>query len=357
LEPSSQAGRTAPGRGPAPALIAPGGRLSWLFAAPVLLLVLGTLGYRLLEGWPLFDCFYVTVLTLTTIGFNGALSMNTAGQAFTAGLALIGVFTFFYSATAVISSVVSGELTGLLERKRMEKALAKLERHVVVCGYGRMGRFVCKEFAAQRVPYVVVERDEHAAQDAPPPGDGRLLIGDATSEEILQQLGIRRARALVSVLGSDADNLYITMSARLMNDRLFIVARSETEEAEAKLLRAGANRVIAPYVLGGTHVAHAVMRPTVLEFIELATRSEHLDLQMEEIRIAEGSRLHTATIKDSGIREDYGAIVVAIKKPSGRMVFNPPPDHVIEAGAILIALGPPSELARLARTAGAGAQT
>jgi voltage-gated potassium channel len=319
--------------------------------APVLLLVLGTLGYRLIEGWPLFDCFDVTVLTLTTIGFSGALPMSTAGRAFTAGLALVGVFTFFYSATAVISSVVSGQLTGLLERKRMERALAKLERHVVVCGYGRMGRFVCKEFAAQQIPYVVVERDPHAVQDVTPPGEGRLLIGDSTSEEILEQLGIRRARALVSVVGSDADNLYITMSARLMNERLFIVARSETEEAETKLMRAGANRVVAPYVLGGTHVAHAVTRPTVLEFIELATRSEHLDLQIEEIRIAEGSRLHTTTIKDSRIREDYGAIVVAIKKPSGRMVFNPPHDHVLEAGAILIVLGPPTELARLARTA------
>jgi voltage-gated potassium channel len=176
---------------------------------------------------------------------------------------------------------------------------------------------------------------------------GLFLAGDSTSDKVLKLAGVERARALVTVVGSDADNLYITMSARLLNDKLFIVARAEDDQAEAKLQRAGANRVVSPYAIGGARVAHAVLRPTVMDFIELATRSEHLELQMEESLIAPRSKLAGTTIQESQMRQELGIIIVAIKKAKGDMVFNPPSDARMEAGDILITLGHREQLNRL----------
>jgi voltage-gated potassium channel len=180
---------------------------------------------------------------------------------------------------------------------------------------------------------------------------GIALHGDATSDEILSKVGVERARALVTLVGSDADNLFITMSARLMSDRLFIVARAEDERAEQKLLRAGANRVISPYVIGGSRVAQAVLRPTVVDFIELATRTEHLEIQLEETQIAAASSLAGKRLHESQLRQQFGIIIVAIKTASGRMVFNPPGDAVIEPNDILIVLGNRQQLDQLEKMA------
>jgi voltage-gated potassium channel len=172
-------------------------------------------------------------------------------------------------------------------------------------------------------------------------------VGDATSDDVLKQAGVDRARSLVTVAASDADNLYIVMSARFLNDKLFIVARAEEEGAEKKLLRAGANRVVSPYSIGGQRVALAVLRPAVMDFIELATSKEHLELQIEETEIRPGSRLAGCALKDSQVRQDLGAIIVAIKKPDGRMLFNPAAEVVIEARDVLITMGHRQQLDRL----------
>ena len=311
-----------------------------LFALiPGLLLAAGTAGYCALEGWPPLDSLYVTVVTLTTIGYSDDLAPKTAGgKLFTMALALGGVFTLFYLAADFIRAVVSGEVRTLLGKQRMERTLAELKDHLIVCGYGRMGRLVCREFAAQGIKFVVIDRDEEALEDFAVP-HGVALEGDATSDGVLRSAGVERARALVAVTPSDADNLYITMSARLLNDRLFIVARAESENAHGKLERAGANRVVSPYVIGGSRVAQAVLRPTVVDFIELATRTEHMELQIEESRVGPSSPLAGATLKDSRIRADLKVIVVAIKKGAGEMVFNPAPETLIEAGDIIVAIG------------------
>ena len=227
----------------------------------------------------------------------------------------------------------------------MERSLADLKDHLIVCGFGRMGRLVCQEFSTQGLPFVVIERNPEATEAFHMPG-GILLHGDATSDEVLERAGVGRARGLVTVVAFDADNLYITMSARLLNDRLFIVARADDERSEQKLLRAGANRVVSPYVIGGRRVAQAVIRPTVVDFLELATRTEHLELNIEETRIADTSSLAGATLKDSQVRQAFGLIVVAIKKQVGKMIFNPAPDSTIEAGDVLIILGNRQELDR-----------
>jgi voltage-gated potassium channel len=323
-------------------------RRFWLLIlVPTVLVCVGTLGYKLLEPeYSLFDSLYMTVTTLTTVGYGEVHPLHAQGRVFTIMLLLGGVFAFFYTATELLRAVVNGELQDFLGRQRMERNLAALDRHLIVCGYGRMGRYICQDFSKQGLPFVVIDRREEALRDFHLPR-GIALAGDATSDEVLRRAGVERARALVTVAASDADNLFITMSARLLNERLFIVARAEGEQAEPKLLRAGANRVVAPYAIGGLKVAQAVLRPAVVDFIELATRTEHLDLQLEETLLQPGSQLAGQNLRASRLRQDLGVIVVAIKKADGRLVSDMTGDVVLEAGDTLITLGKRQNLDRV----------
>ena len=315
-------------------------------AVPVLLVVTGTAGYRLLEGWSLFDALYMTVITITTVGFMEVHPLSVPARAFTIFISLGGVFTLFYAATSVIRAVVSGEIGGTLGRQRMERRLAELSGHAIVCGYGRMGRLVCSEFSHLAMPYVVIDQQPSVLADFRV-AHGIVLQGDATDDHVLRRAGVERAKVLVTVAASDAANLYITMSARLLSEKLFIVARSEEAEAETKLMRAGANRVVSPYVIGGQRMALAVLRPNVMDFIELATRSDYLELQIEEAQVQAGSALAGRSLKESRLRQELGIIIVAIKKPDGKMLFNPAPEMVIEAADVLITLGHRDQLDRL----------
>ncbi len=320
------------------------------------LLLFGTAGYVLVEGWPPFDALYMTVITLTSVGYLEVHPLSTAGRVFTMGLLLTGVFSLFYAATSAIRSVVGGELTGQFGRSRMEKKLQSLHGHIIVCGFGRMGRLVAQEFSQQGIPFVVVERSAELLAGFES-GVGLALVGDATHDETLRRAGIDRAKTLVTLAASDADNLFITMSARLMSDRVFIVARAEDEAAERKLLRAGASRVVSPYIIGGQRVAQAVLRPSVVDFIELATRSDHMALQIEETVVGEASRLCGKSLRETGLRHELGLIVVAIKRTDGKMLFNPAPDAPIMPGDTLITLGPKDQQDRLRALADPGAPT
>lgn len=324
-----------------------------LLLIPTALVAGGTAGYRLIEAetYTTFDALYMTVITLTTVGYGETHELSTAGRVFTIFLLLGGVFTIFFTAMEIIRTVISGEVQELLGRQRMESRLAEMKDHLIVCGYGRMGKFVCREFSKQGLPFVIVDCDEEHLRDFKM-AHGIGLPGDATTDEVLKRAGVERARALVTVASSDADNLYITMTARLLNESLFIVARAETEPAEQKLTRAGANRVVSPYAIGGFRVAQAVLRPTVLDFIELATRKEHLDLQIEETVINKESRLCGVTLQNSQLRQTLGVIVVAIKKLDGGMVYNPPGYAVLDAGDTVIALGHRQQLDQLEAQAG-----
>jgi voltage-gated potassium channel len=321
-------------------------RLLFLIILPALLIVTGTIGYGVLEGWSLFDALYMTVITLTTVGYGETHPLTTPGRVFTIILLLGGVSALVYAGTEVIRSIVTGEMQKALGKRLMERNLAELKDHFIVCGLGRMGRRVCREFSVGHLPFVVIDSEPKALHRFEMP-HGISLLGDATNDEVLRHAGIRKAKALVTVVASDADNLYITMSARLLNEKLFIVARADTEAAEQKLIRAGANRVVSPYAIGGFRVAQAVLRPTVVDFIELATAAEHLELQMEEAQISSRSSLAGTTLKDSRLRQDQGVIIVAIKRRSGHMLFNPPADAVMEAGDILITLGHRKQLDHL----------
>ena len=292
----------------------------------------------------------MSVITLTTVGYREVHELSRAGQAFTMVLSVGGIFMLFYATAAVLGYIVRGEVFEYFGSRRMERALAEMKDHVLVCGFGRMGRFVCQEFSGQKMPFVVIDRDEQVLADFKMPY-GIALHGDAASDEILQRAGIDRARHLITVVPSDAANLYITMSARLLNDRLFIVARTEDESSEQKLLRAGANRVFSPYVIGGARVAQAVLRPNVLDFLELVTRTEHLELNIEETVVSPDSPLVEQTLEKNNIRREFGLIIVAIKQSSGKMIFNPPHDMLITARDVLIMLGRRQDLDRFSATA------
>ena len=317
-----------------------------LLLVPVFLLGGGTIGYVWIEGWTWFDALYMTVITLSTIGYGETHPLSPGGRAFTIILILGGVSMFVYAATEAIRSIVSGEIQATLGRQRMERQLAELHNHLIVCGFGRMGRLVCETFSQQKTPFVAIDSDAQVLAEFSMPY-GISLHGDATSDEVLRHAGIERARALVTVMASDADNLFATMSARLLNAKLFIVARAEDTPSEQKLLRAGANKVVSPYRIGGNRVAQAVLRPAVMDFLELAVQTEHLELQIEETRISAKSPLAGSTLQDSRLRKELGIVIVAIKKTTGRMVFNPAPETSLEAGDILIAMGDRSQLDRL----------
>ena len=321
-----------------------------LLLVPVLLLGTGTLGYMLIEGWGAMDALYMTVITVTTVGYLEVHTLSQGGRVFTMTLALGGVFTLFYAATATISAVLSGRARGDLWRQRMERTLANLQDHVIVCGMGRMGRFVCREFSALEMPFVVIDREPHVFEGFDL-RHGIPLVGDATSDEVLRKAGVDRARVLVTVAASDADNLFVTMSARLLNDKLNIVARAEEEGAEKKLMRAGASRVISPYMIGAGRMTQAVLRPAVIDFLELATREDYMELQIEEVAVQEGSALAGMLIRDGRIRRDLGVIVVAVKHRDGRMAFNPDPDLALSSGDTLIALGHRRQMEELEKLA------
>lgn len=324
-------------------------RFALVVGLPALILLLGTIGYATIEHWSVFDAFYMTVMTLSTNG-GSPHPLDDAGRAFTTALALGGTLTFFYVVAELLRAIIGGEIREFFGRQRMERSLSAISDHVVVCGHGRMGRRICEELAHGKTGFVLVEHREEAFSEVD--RDWLVVRGDATHESVLKRAGIRRARAVVSVLPSDSDNLFITMTARLLKEDLFIVARAETEESETKLKRAGADRVVAPYVLGSHRVAQALLRPSVLEFIDLATRTSHLELQMEETAIARKSRLAGKKLEETPLTDGRRILLVALRRPSGQMVFNPPAETSVGEGDTLITLGSRDEHDRLRELAG-----
>ncbi|HSB51943.1 MAG TPA: NAD-binding protein [Dissulfurispiraceae bacterium] len=308
----------------------------------VLFIVLfGTAGYVGIEGWGVLDSLYMTIITLTTVGYREVHPLSDRGLVFTMILLVSGVGTFFYVVTAGARTVVEGELQAVFGRKRLEKKIRELRNHYVICGYGRMGRIISHELREKDVKFVVIEKDREMFQARE---DVLAIVGDATRDDSLRDAGIERARGLISVLPTDAENLFVVLSARVLNPDLFIVARAVEEGSEQKLLRAGADKVVSPYHIGGIRMAYTVLRPAVVEFIEFATRTGNIELRMEEIPITEGSRLVGMSLDECGFGRDLGVIVVAIKRTTGEMRFNPTSRSIIKPGDTLIAIGEASKL-------------
>lgn len=314
------------------------------------LLLVGTSGYVVIEGWSTLDALYMTVITVSTVGFKEVMTLSSTGRLFTIVLIIVGVGFIAYSAGSIVQFMVEGQLRSILGRKKVEKKISSLRGHYIICGYGRIGSNICHELKERPVPFVVVEHDQKRCEQLS--RDEVLFVeGDATQDETLLKAGIQHARGLVTAVTSDTANVYITLTARGLNPDLFILSRASEEGAEKKLRRAGANKVISPYVMGASRMAQAILRPSVVDFIEIATAGKNFELQIEESRVAGDSGLVNKTLITSGIRKEFGVIIVGIKKGDGQMLFNPEPTTLIEAGDILITLGEQAAVERLEKVA------
>ncbi len=307
----------------------------------------GTVGYALIEHWPIFDSLYMTIITLATVGYAEIRPMSEAGRAFTMFLIIFGAFNIGFIAAALAQLVLEGQLMALLGKRKMEKKVQRLKNHIILCGFGRVGRQVAQEFFRLNVPFVILEQDNAAIPDQR--ADELIFIqGNAADDEVLEQAGIKRARAVVSTLPDDADNVYLSLTARQINPELVIIARAESDLAKRKLHRAGADRVISPHELGGMQMAMATLRPNVVDFMRLATFDpSHQGLSIEEIPIRHKSALTGKSLIETAIKTKYDTIVVGLRKNTGEVIFNPPGETVMEAGDILVALGEAAKLERL----------
>jgi voltage-gated potassium channel len=311
-----------------------------------LLISLGVVGYMGIEGWSFLDSLYMTVITLATVGFKEVHTLSDAGKIFTILLIVFGVSVLGYIVGSLAQIMFEGQFQRILGRKKVEKKIDALRDHYIVCGFGRMGALICREFALKPLPFVVVERNPGVLEKLE--AEGFLFLrGDATDDESLLKAGIKRAKGLISVVASDTENVYITLTARELNPDLYILARSGDEGSDIKLKRAGASKVISPYLIGGSRMAQAILRPNVVDFIEIATGQEHLELQMEEIIIPMESGFVGENLVSSGFRKETGVMIVGIKKANGRMVFNPESHTRMEEQDTLIVLGEPSAIQKL----------
>lgn len=306
----------------------------------------GTLGYIVIEGWSAWDAFYMTVTTVATVGYREVNPLSRAGQVFTVFLVLGGVGTALYTFSSITSLIVEGGWREQLEQRRQARMIEQLTDHFIVCGFGRIGSIIAEEFRCQKVPFVIIDNQPDRVQLAVDRGFS-AIEADASREEALKQAGIERARGLVAAVGTDAENVYAILTARVLRHDLFVVGRAESDDSVVILQRAGADRVISPYQIGAMQMAQTALRPAVVDFVEFATSSGNVELVMEQVKIHPGSSLAGQSLVNSNVRQRFKVVVVGIKRSDGTMEFNPAPDTVIQDGDYLVVLGSGSSLKEL----------
>jgi voltage-gated potassium channel len=317
------------------------------------LVIIGTLGFRLIEHWSWFNSLYATMMTVSTIGAEPENQLSQAGRTFNIVLMFLGIGVIGYAIGSLTHGVIQSELGQFFGRRRMEKEISSLHDHFIICGAGRVGRRIATELSARGLPLLIVDRDAGRAQWAEQ-RNLPVLLGDATSEAVLRQARIEQARGLASAVTTDAQNVYIVLTARSVAPQLFIVARASEENAESKLLRAGANLVVSPYAYAGQRMARLMTKPHVQRFIDLALSSlgNELDLQIEEVAITERSRLAGTRLVDADLRRRLGVMILAIRRKTGQIEFNPGGEDRIDSGDFLIAMGETQQLKELEILAG-----
>ena len=300
----------------------------------------------MIEGWDFLDAVYMTVITLTTVGYGEVHEVSRIGQIYTIFLIFIGVAFFLFVAGSVVQFMVEGRIRIILGRRSLDKKIDRLKNHYIVCGYGRIGRFLCNQLKRKPIDLVVIDNNRELI---PILDDDKVLYlsGDASDEAILHKAGILRAKGLIAVLATDTENVFLVLTARQLNPDLYIIARTSQDESKSKLQAAGANRVESPYEMGALSMAQRIIRPTVTNFLNLAFAHKRKDIQMEEIPVNSSSDLINVMLKDSGIRQQFNLIIIAIKKSDGSMLFNPSYETVIDAGDTVIAVGQEGNLQRL----------
>ncbi len=311
-------------------------------------IAMGTVGFVWIEHYPVFDAFYMTLITISTVGYGEVHPLSEGGRYFNSFLILFGVSVMFFSVGAITQIVIELELQDPFGKRRSKRMIDQLEKHIIICGFGRVGRSVAHELQTAGAPFVVIDRNEERVERAMAAGI-IAFAADSTRDEALRAAGIARAIGLVSALATDADNLFVILSAKSLNPKLNVVTRAAEEEAEEKLRRAGANTVFAPYTITGHRLAQSILRPHVSRFLDFTTQTMGLDVAIEQIQVSAGTEFASKSLREMQLRRELGIIVLAIRKPGGQMIFNPPADMEMSPGDFLIAMGEVPNLQRLER--------
>jgi len=325
--------------------------LKMVVLAILVLTLIGTAGFHQLEHWSWFDSFYMVVITLSTVGYQEVHPLSHAGRIFNVFVITAGVALVFLMIGALAQALLEFELVKVFGRRRMEREVANLSNHYIICGAGRVGYSVARELALKPCPFVIVESDEKSVTGLDP--KWLTMLGDAASEKTLRDAGIERAAGLVAATTTDATNIYIVLTARGLNQRLKIIARASEERAEKHLKTAGADVVISPYAAAGHRIAQSFLRPHLLDFLDIASdRSGTFQMLIEEVRIGPQSSLAGTTVGSSGIHHNFGIMILAIRHADGNTRFNPEAQEPIRDGDFLIAMGETAQLAKLEALAG-----
>jgi len=304
------------------------------------------MGYSVFEDMPVFDAFYMTLITVSTVGFSEIKPLSQIGRIITIFVIVSGISVVTYTLGQVAKIFVEGELRWIFGRRKLEKQISALNNHYIICGYGRIGALISHELSDENIPFVVIEQD--SAQIENLEKDHFLYLNmDATTDEALTMAGIRKARGVVTAVQSDADNVFITLTAKGLRPDIFVLSRASDVKSESKLIKAGASRVVSPYLIGGRRMAMVLKRPTVVDFIDIAMMDNRLGLMIEEARISVKSNLVGKALIDSHLRQDFSIIIVAIKKPTDEMIFNPAPTEKLDAGDVIVVLGKREDLNRM----------
>ncbi len=319
-------------------------RLLYILVAIGATLTIGTVGFSLVGGYSVFDAFYLTLTTMTTVGYGDRFSHAT--RIFNAFLIMFGVTTIFIAIGAMTQTIVELELGDAINRRRNKRMIDKLKDHYIICGYGRVGRGAAAELQHAGAHFVVVDCEPERVERAMEAGM-LAVAADATRDDTLHQVGIERARGLVAALATDADNLFVLLSAKGLNPKLYVAARAAEEGAEDKMRRAGADAVFAPYSITGHRLAQSLLRPHVVQFLDFTTKDIAMDIAIEQVRVSAGSEVAAKTIREMQMRRNMGVIVMAIRRRDGNMLFNPPADTAVEAGDYLIVMGKQQDLSAL----------
>ncbi len=315
-------------------------RFLWLLALLLGSVLSGVIGYMMIEGYSLLEALYMTVITIGTVGYGEVKPLSSAGKIFTMVIIFVNIGVVAYSLSTLAAMVVEGRIRDYFKSQRETKKIGKMNKHIIVCGYGRNGKQICQELLASKQPFVVIERDSAATADLENQEGAHLLIGDATQDEVLLQAGVMRARALVTALPSDPANVYVVLTARGMNAAINIISRASDESSELKLKRAGANHVIMPEKIGGSYMASLVLKPDISEFMASFGDKEEMEFAISEISASDllGAQ-SSKKLYELRIRETYGVIVIGIKTRKGDYIFSPGKQEIVEPGAFLIVLG------------------
>jgi len=321
-------------------------RLILIVLGMVFVLAGGTLGFVLIEHYPVFDAFYMTLTTVTTVGYGEIRTLSQNGRIFNSFLILFGVIIMLLAIGAMTQTVIELELNQFFGKRRVKSMIDKLNGHIILCGFGRVGRGAAEELRLAGVPFVVVDNSDERVERAI--HSGMLAVqADASRDDTLRDVGIERAKGLIATLASDADNLFVILTAKTLNPNLQLSARIAEETSEAKMRRAGANFVFAPYNNTGHRMAQALLKPHVLQFLDFTQKGTGLDVGIEQIRMDEGCAHAGSSLEDMKKRWDGSVIVLAIRRSNGEMSFNPAADARISAGDHLIAMGEPDGLRKL----------